>query len=149
MLTDICLHIVASAQALRNAGLIDAPPKKERSDFTSAESTAESDWRLSREHRDETGVVFASSFPALDSLIEELSRAMANAVDRTRAQTRKQARDEWLRGLHEMATRRAQEEQAADEGDDGQNIDEEQGEVELLLDQGATSDQEEQGSGTE
>eukprot|EP00900_Chrysochromulina_parva_P021778 jgi/Chrpa1/4233/Chrysochromulina_OHIO_Genome00002736-RA len=114
MLTEICLHIVASAQALRNAGLIDAPPKKERSDFASAESTTDSDWRLSREHRDETGVVFASSFPALDSLIEELSRAMANAVDRTRAQTRKQARDEWLRGLREMATRRAQEEQAAD-----------------------------------
>lgn len=114
ILTEICLRIVASAQALRNAGLIDAPPKKERSDFTSAESTTDSDWRLSREHRDETGVVFASSFPALDSLIEELSRAMANAVDRTRAQTRKQARDEWLRGLREMATRRAQEEQAAD-----------------------------------
>ena len=119
MLTEMRLHIVASAQALRNAGLIDASPKKERSDVTSAESTSaesttESDWRLSREHRDETGVVFASSFPALDSLIEELSRAMANAVDRTRAQTRKQARDVWLRGLREMATRRAQEEQAAD-----------------------------------
>jgi hypothetical protein len=54
-----------------------------------------------------------------------------------------------------------EEEQAAGDGDDGQNIEEEQGEgeaddgheiieVELLLDQGATSDQEEQeGSGTE
>jgi len=112
--TTYALAVAAGLEALRNAGLIDAPPKKERSDFASAESTTDSDWRLSREHRDETGVVFASSFPALDSLIEELSRAMANAVDRTRAQTRKQARDEWLRGLREMATRRAQEEQAAD-----------------------------------
>ena len=53
-----------------------------------------------------------------------------------------------------------EEEQAEGEGDDGQNIEEEQGEgeaddghemvdVELLLDQGATSDQEEQGSATD
>ena len=40
---------------------------------------ASSGWKLKHEHRDETGVIFAASFPALDSLVEELARSMPRA----------------------------------------------------------------------
>ena len=59
---------------------------------------ASSGWKLKHEHRDETGVIFAASFPALDSLVEELARSMAARLDAVRAEARSAYLDE-LRAL--------------------------------------------------
>jgi len=116
--TTYALAVAAGLEALRNAGLVEAPTPP-ASALPAAASGSGGDWKLAREHRDETGVVFAASFPALDSLIDELSRAMAAAVSKGRVGARTQARGEWLRQLHEMATRGTEEAVAAGESANG------------------------------
>lgn len=61
---------------------------------------ASAGWKLARELRDETGVVFAASFPALDSLVEELARAMAARLCSAQADSRRL----WLDELRQLVS---------------------------------------------
>ena len=102
-------------QALRDAGLIEPPAAVSSASKAVGGAPAPSPpppgagWKLRAEHREETGVIFATSFPALDSLVEELARAMSARLDESRAQ----ARQEWLEELRAMLTRRRMEDEAA------------------------------------
>lgn len=123
--TTYALAIAAGLEALRDCGLIQPPLVACSSPLTSraaavpgtpATATGQGGpgWRLRHEHRDETGVIFAASFPALDSLIDELARAMA--VQLKGAHTR--ARREWIDELSAMVRRRSREAHAAATGEE-------------------------------
>ena len=103
--TTYALAVAAGIEALRHAGLIDSPPANAPLGATFDKSF----WKLSRPQRDETGVVFAASFPALDSLVEELARSMAARLHAAKAA----AREEWRVGLRKVLTRRKEEAAAA------------------------------------
>ena len=56
--------------------------------MTTPTGAARKAWTLAREHRDDTGVIFVASFPALDSLVEELARYMARGLAKASDATR-------------------------------------------------------------
>lgn len=106
------LAIAAGLEALRDAGLVEPPPSAAASAAApgvvpapgvAGTTNAATGWKLAREHREHTGVIFAASFPALDSLVEELSRAMAARLHSARAETR----SAYLAELRELLTQRA------------------------------------------
>jgi len=112
--TTYALAVAAGLEALRNAGLVEPPPRVATSSPTPGEKPA-AGWKLKSAHRDETGVIFAASFPALDSLIEELSRAMAARLQASEAEGRRQ----WMSQLRSTIARRSEEattEQSAPNG---------------------------------
>ena len=82
--TTYSLAVAAGLQALRDAGLVHPPAS---SPLVAAEG-APAGWELASHHRDETGVIFAASFPALDSLVEELSRSMTSGLRKAEAGSR-------------------------------------------------------------
>ena len=87
--TTYALAVAAGLEALADAGLVSPPNAPGAAEGVGVTATdgrkragggSHGGWQLRREHRDETGVVFAASFPALDSLVDELARAMAAAL---------------------------------------------------------------------
>uniref|UniRef100_A0A7S2ILQ0 beta-ketoacyl-[acyl-carrier-protein] synthase I n=1 Tax=Haptolina brevifila TaxID=156173 RepID=A0A7S2ILQ0_9EUKA len=99
--TTYALAVAAGLEALRNAKLIEPPPRVNTS--LAADAGAKPvGWKLDRAHRDETGVIFAASFPALDSLIEELARAMTLRLQAVQANERSR----WMSELREVLSRR-------------------------------------------
>jgi 3-oxoacyl-(acyl-carrier-protein) synthase len=54
--------VAAGMEALKNAGLV------------SGSSNDPSEWKLAKQYRDSTGVVYASSFPAMDAAVGEVMR---------------------------------------------------------------------------
>ncbi|KAL1522032.1 hypothetical protein AB1Y20_021677 [Prymnesium parvum] len=93
--TTYALAVGAGLEAMRDAGLIKLKPELS----AHVNSAARPAWELPEHMRDETGVIFAASFPALDSMIEELSRAMAASLHQAEATARLQ----FLRELHELS----------------------------------------------
>jgi len=113
--TTYALAIGAGLQALQDAGLVDGPPSSANRHRRSASepnfhaaaagagggvgcgsgaplpgsSGRDKPWRLDKRHRDETGVIFAASFPALDSLVDELSRFMTDGFARATGAARR------------------------------------------------------------
>ena len=78
--TTYALAVAAGLQALENAGLIPAQS-------VGANGVAASR-KLRHEHRDSTGVIFAASFPALDSMVDETARFMATRLEHEKSQVR-------------------------------------------------------------
>ena len=78
--TTYALAVAAGLQALESAGLIPAR--------AADEAEAPASRKLRHEHRDDTGVIFAASFPALDSLVHELARFMSGKLQHAAAQAR-------------------------------------------------------------
>ena len=87
--TTYALAVAAGLEALADAGLVSPPNAPGAAEGVGVTATdgrkragggSHGGWQLRREHRDETGVIFAASFPALDSLVDELARAMAAAL---------------------------------------------------------------------
>lgn len=94
------LAIGAGLQALLDAGLVSPPPSaspppqgpQNNNTGGGAHPTAghtggggirgDKPWRLKPSHQEETGVIFASSFPALDSLVDEVSRFLTSRLAR-------------------------------------------------------------------
>jgi len=113
--TTYALAIGAGLQALQDAGLVDGPPSSANRHRRSASepnfhaaaagagggvgcgsgaplpgsSGRDKPWRLDKRLRDETGVIFAASFPALDSLVDELSRFMTDGFARATGAARR------------------------------------------------------------
>ena len=58
--------VAAGMEALKNAGLV------------SGKSNDPSEWKLPEQYRDSTGVVYASSFPAMDAAIGEVIRCLSS-----------------------------------------------------------------------
>jgi phosphopantetheine--protein transferase-like protein len=67
------LAIAAAIEALRDAGI----PLTRASRITSTGNTLPDAWALPASLREETGVVFASAFPGLASLVDEVTRETA------------------------------------------------------------------------
>ena len=132
--TTYALAIAAGLEALRDAGLVEPPasssspatanttptsvasgaaptPSSNAGGGTAGAGAASSGWKLKHEHRDETGVIFAASFPALDSLVEELARSMAARLDAVKAE----ARSAYLDELRALVAKRQAAAMAADE----------------------------------
>jgi len=63
--------VAVGLEALKDAGLLPgtAPEK--------------SQWELGEEHRERTGVIFASSFPGMDSVVEEVTKHCVSNTDKT------------------------------------------------------------------
>ena len=125
--TTYALAVAAGLEALQNAGLVEPPPTKistpptatDAADDTPPVPTSatgnprkEGSWRLPKHLRDETGVIFAASFPALDSLVEELAKHLSAKLSAARASVR----SEWLEEVSDLVARR-QAKQSLVEGD--------------------------------
>ena len=118
--TTYGLAVAAGLEALKNAGLVEPPPAPAIAPAGASDaparapamappaatggkaSKAEAGWRLPKHMRDETGVIFAASFPALDSLVDELAKHLSASLTAARAAQR----HEWLAELRGMVTRR-------------------------------------------
>lgn len=117
--TTYALAVAAGLEAMLDAGLIERPAELSPGGTSGRGSVAlssmlgklppitspgapgaraEPGWRLPRHQRDETGVIFAASFPALDSLIGEVTAAMTAKLQAASAD----ARARWLVELRAM-----------------------------------------------